>query len=86
MLGAEIIGWNIVVELLRRRPPYLRRGLCPRDAEGIGDFENCPLLGEEGDDSHLSLAAGTFERVELMRSPVFRFVRYDVVGAGEFLQ
>jgi len=86
VLGAEIIGWNVVVELLRRCPPYLRRSLCPRDAEGIGDFEDLPFNGQKSDDVHGPLAAGTFERVELMRSPVFRFVRYDVVGAGEFLQ
>ena len=44
MQGAEIIGWNIVAELLRRCPPYLRRSLGPRDAEGISDFENYPFI------------------------------------------
>jgi hypothetical protein len=53
VLGAEIIGWNIVAKLLRRYPPYLRWSLCPRAAEGIGNFENCPFIGEEGDDSHV---------------------------------
>ncbi len=56
VLRAEIIGWNIVEERLRLWSPHLGWSLCPRDAEGISDFENFLFIGEEGDLSRRSLA------------------------------
>jgi len=43
-----------------------------RYPESVGDFEDLPFNGQKSDDAHGPFAAGTFERFELMVSPVFR--------------
>ena len=57
--SSEIIRRNIIEVLFCWWPPHPRRSLRSWYAKRVSDFEDLPFIGEESDDAHGPLAAGT---------------------------